>query len=93
LLISDDGFVLKGTRLLIPAELRKTILFDLHAAHRGIEATKARARLIIYWPGIDNDIHNMCKFYKKCEFDRQTNPKEPFTNCKVFLPSNISRLV
>ena len=46
LLVSDDGFVLKGTRLLIPHELRQSILSDLHASHRGIEGTKARARLI-----------------------------------------------
>ena len=47
LLVNDDGFVFKGTRLLIPHELRKSILSDLHASHRGIEGIKARARLII----------------------------------------------
>ena len=36
LLVSDDGFVPKGTRLLIPHELRKSILSDLHSSHRGI---------------------------------------------------------
>ena len=50
LLVSDDNFFLKGTRLLVPHELRKSILSDLHASHRGIEGTKARARLMIYWP-------------------------------------------
>ena len=47
LLVSDDGFVLKGTRLLIPHELRKSILSDLHASHRRVEGTKARARLVL----------------------------------------------
>ena len=45
LLVSNDGFVLKGTRLLISHELRKSILSDLHASHAGIKGTKARARL------------------------------------------------
>ena len=48
LLVSDDDFVLKGTRLVIPAGLRKHVLADLHASHWGIEGTKARARLIVY---------------------------------------------
>ena len=49
----------------------------MHASHRGIEGTKARARLIMYWPGIDNDITNKCRSYPKCEFDRPSNIKEP----------------
>ena len=58
LLISDDDFILKGTRSVVPANLRKHVLADLHASRRGIEGTKARAHLIVYWPGIDNDITN-----------------------------------
>ena len=69
LLVSDDGFVLKGTRLLIPHEFRKSILTDLHASHWGTEGTKARARLIMYWPGMDNDITNKCRSSPKCEFN------------------------
>ena len=67
LLISDDDFVLKGTRLVIPASLREQA--DLNASLRGIDGTKARARLIVYWPGIDNDITNKCRSCFKCEFD------------------------
>ena len=67
LLISDDDFVLKDTCLVIPASLREQA--DLNASHRGIDGTKARARLIVYWPGIDNDITNTCRSCFKCEFD------------------------
>ena len=81
--VSDDGFVLKGTRLLIPHELRKSILSDLHASHRGIEGTKARDRLIMYWPGMDNDIANKCRSCPKCEFDRPSNIKEPLQHLPV----------
>ena len=83
LLISDDNFVLKGTCLVIPANLRKLVLADLHASHRGIEGTKARARLIVYWPGIDNDITNTCKSCSKCKFDRPSNVKEPMQHLPV----------
>ena len=77
LLISDDGFVLKGTRLLIPKSLRQSVLIALHAGHRGIEGSKARARLIVYWPQIDNDIENSCRSCQECERDRPSNPRQP----------------
>ena len=53
------------------------MLADLRASHRGIEGTKARARLIVYRPGIGNDITNTCKSCSKREFDRPSNVKEP----------------
>ena len=83
MLISDDDFVLKGTRLVIPANLRKHVLADLHASHRGIEGTKARAGLIVYWPGIDNGITNTCKSCSKCEFDRPSSVKKPMQHLSV----------
>ena len=83
LLISDDDFVLKGTRLVIPAGLRKHVLADLHTSHRVIEGVKAKVRLIVYWPGIDNDITNICKSCSKCEFDRPSNVKEPMQHLPV----------
>ena len=67
LLISDDGFVLKDICLVIRASLREQA--DLNASHRGIDGAKARARLIVYWPGIDNDITITCRSCFKCEFD------------------------
>ena len=42
-----------------------------------------RARLIVYWPRIDNDITNTCKSYSKCEFDRLSNVKEPIQHLSV----------
>ena len=83
LLISDGGFVLEGTRLFIPHELRQSILSDLHASHRGIEGTKAKARLIMYWPGMDNDITNKCRSCSKCKFDRPSNIKEHLQHLPV----------
>ena len=83
MLINDDGFVLKGTRLVTPANLCKHVLADLRASHRGIEGTRARAHLIVYWPGIDNDITNTCKSSSKCKFDRPSIVKEPMQHLLV----------
>ena len=53
------------------------VLKDLHAGHRSIKGSKARARLVVYWPQIDNDIENSCRSYQECEKDRPSNPAQP----------------
>ena len=77
MLINEDGFILKGTRLVIPKSLRQMVLKDLHAGHRGIEGSKARARLLVYWPQIDNDIENSSRSCQECKKDRPSNPAQP----------------
>ena len=83
LTVSDDDYILYGTRLIIPHELRGHILSELHAGHRGIEGTKARARLVVYWPGIDNMIEQKCKSCRDCEKDRPTQRAEPQIHLSV----------
>ena len=48
-------------RLLIPQVLRKQVALELHRGHRGMEGTKARARLIVYWTGMDNTLQQLCR--------------------------------
>lgn len=72
-----DGLVVYGTRVVIPKELRKQILEDLHASHQGREKTLARARQCVYWPGITRDIENKVKTCEECEYYKASNPKEP----------------
>ena len=55
------------------SSLRATILSCLHDAHQGISRSQARARLTIYWLGIDRDIKN---FVQGCH------------HCQDHLPSN-----
>ncbi|QQP40681.1 Uncharacterized protein FKW44_014813 [Caligus rogercresseyi] len=45
-----DGVVLYGSRVVIPLEMRKFVLDDLHVAHQGKERTLKRARQCVYWP-------------------------------------------
>ena len=52
----DDDLIVHGCRLLVPVKMRPHILTQLHESHQGSVRTKHRARLSVYWPGIDNDI-------------------------------------
>ena len=75
----DDGLTVYGCRLLIPTALRQKVLSDLHNSHQGLVRTKQRARLTVYWPGIDNEIENTILSCQLCQDHLPSNPKEPLT--------------
>ena len=76
----DDGLIVFGCRLLIPVKLRQSALRQLHAAHQGIIRTKLRARQVIYWPGIDNEIDNVILACKLCQDSLPSHPPEPMVS-------------
>ena len=73
----DDNLIVHGCRLLIPTVMRRQVLMNLHESHQGSLRTKQRARLTVYWPGIDNDIDNMIFSCKHCQDMLPANVKEP----------------
>ena len=74
----EDGVVLCGCRLVIPRPMRAEVLADLHASHMGKEKTKNRARQVVYWPGMDNDIENITRQFKACQMELPSLPKETY---------------
>ena len=80
-LTMDDDLIVYGCRLLIPQQMRRDVLAQLHESHQGSVRTKQRARLAVYWPGIDNDIDNVILTCKMCQDLLPSNVKEPIT-CK-----------
>ena len=62
-----------------PTKLCPEILTQLHESHQGSVRTKQRARLSVYWPGIDNDIDNVILSCQQCQDHLPSNPKEPLT--------------
>jgi len=73
----DDDLIVYGCRLLIPSKMRNQVLASLHEAHQGTVRTKQRARLTIYWPGLDNDIDNIILNCQQCQDHLPSNTKEP----------------
>lgn len=70
----NDDLIVCGCWLLIPAAMRREVLLKLHESHQGSVHTKQRARMVVYWPGIDHDIDNVVLSCKKCQ---PANCKEP----------------
>ena len=73
----DEGLVLYGCRLLIPSAMHRQVLQTLHSSHQGIERTKRRARLAVYWPGMDRDIERTVRGCRECVQDLLSQAKEP----------------
>ena len=55
-LTMQNGIVLRGERIIIPASVRKDIKQRVHAGHLGINSCVRRAREIIFWPGMSSEI-------------------------------------
>ena len=57
----EQGCILRGSRVVIPAALRQRILEEIHADHQGIVRSKAIARSYIWWPSVDKAIESYVK--------------------------------
>jgi hypothetical protein len=61
-----DGMIVAGARVVISAECRQPLLQDLINMHQGATKLRQRARMSVYWPGMDNDIANAAKTCPSC---------------------------
>ena len=52
----EEGCLLRGTRVVIPAKYQELLLAELLLNHPGIVRMKAVARLHVWWPSLDSDI-------------------------------------
>ena len=68
------GVLLWGHRVVIPSAARKDVLRELHLGHLGIVKTKALARSIVWWPGIDVDIASVVSSCTPCQESRGAPP-------------------
>ena len=59
LVVSNGNVVWYNNRVVLPPSLRPRALEILHSAHQGVSGMEERARSIVYWPGITNDIQHM----------------------------------
>ena len=62
-----DDIILKGTKLVIPTELRQRVLATAHQHHLGIVKTKGLLREKVWWPGIDQEVEKMIKECHACQ--------------------------
>ena len=73
---SGEVIILDGSRILVPEEMRKSILHTLHSSHCGIVKTKASAREKYFWPGMNSDIEALVRACSSCARFADSTPKE-----------------
>ena len=77
--------VLRGTRIVIPKQLRCQVLELAHEGHPGIVAMKQRLRTKVWWPGIDKEVERACK---TCHgYQLVSQPTKPETMTHTELPT------
>ena len=72
-----EGLIFKGHLLVIPTAMRSSMLTLIHESHLGIEKSKARAREILFWPGMWKGIYEKVSKCSTCVTFRRMNQKEP----------------
>ena len=71
----QKGLLLRGSRIVIPPPLRKTLLEKIHSGHQGITKCRERARQSIWWPGISTQLENLARNCKECLKSQQNRPQ------------------
>ncbi|XP_011883681.1 PREDICTED: uncharacterized protein K02A2.6-like [Vollenhovia emeryi] len=70
-----NGVIFRNHRVIIPFQLRKQILRELHEGHFGIVRMKHLAREYVWWNQIDKDIEEISKNCANCNRFKNDPPK------------------
>ena len=75
-----DGLLVKGSRIVIPTEMRHACLETLHTPHLGLQKTLLRARSSVFWPGMTADIKAQISNCSACQKFQTKQPAETLRN-------------
>ena len=75
-LSTDEGLLLKGPSLVIPAVLRESYLHRLHKGHLSVGKVKSNAKQHIFWSGMEADITDYMRQCQVC-IKRSRPAREP----------------
>ncbi len=72
-----DGLVIRGSRIVIPTEMRKVILEKIHYRNQGLVKCRERANQSVWWPRMSDDVGNATQQCMLCRENRNMQRKEP----------------
>ena len=81
----ENGLLMRGSRIVIPAALRLEMLDKLHTGHQGITKCRERARQSVWWLGLSKQLEGLVKCCSEC-CKAQTQRSEPL------IPSSLPEL-
>ncbi|XP_008484608.1 uncharacterized protein K02A2.6-like [Diaphorina citri] len=78
-----DDIIFKNNSLLIPKSLQKEMLCKIHEGHMGMNLCCNRAKHVIFWPNMYNQIKEMCSRCDACLSFSPNNTKESLITHEV----------
>ncbi|CAG2204968.1 unnamed protein product [Mytilus edulis] len=87
-----DGLLYKSNKAIVPKALQNEMLDKIHESHLGIVKCKSRARDVLFWIGMGQDIEDKVKACGLCAQHQSLNAKEPM-RLKTSLPTSLPLLM
>ncbi len=72
-----DGLILRGSRIVVPQQLRRRVLDICHEGHLGVVKSKQLLRSKVWFPGIDKSIEDMISNCLPCQACTRKTVREP----------------
>ncbi|XP_022798951.1 uncharacterized protein K02A2.6-like [Stylophora pistillata] len=72
-LAAQQGVIYRGERVVVPLNLWKDMIKRIHSSHIGMEGCLRRARVSLYWPGMDAQVKD---YIQSCETCLSTGSKQ-----------------
>ena len=82
-LTAQNGVLFKGSRIIIPKSMRPEMLVRIHSSHLGAEACLRKARDVLYWPNMSNEVRDMVGQCSACNEYQQSQCKEPLMTHEI----------
>jgi hypothetical protein len=78
-----EGILLKQDKIIIPPNLRVKMLEKIHQNHFGMGKCKRRARDIMFWPRMNEQIETVVSKCDTCQEYQMSNLKEPMVQAPI----------
>ena len=72
----EDGIILKGTKIVLPAKKHEAILKLIHEGHLGLNKCTLLAKETVYWPGFNDWLEKLILNCKLCVKYSQSKHKQ-----------------
>ena len=63
----QSGYLLWGSRVIVPPKGCEMIVKELHESHPGISRMKSLARRYVWWPGLDQQLEEQVRNCASCQ--------------------------
>ena len=66
-----------GAKIIIPKPMRQEMLMSIHTGDMGIQKSKERASVVLYWPGMTKEIENHVSRCSTCQEYQNLPQRKP----------------